>query len=415
MGRMGPMGLLGLMGGNRSYNHAVRIVRTVVLCLLAAPLFAQSSSFQVHGFLTGRAIAVKSQPSWLAGGVGRFDVGADNPDDRRTVEQAVAQLGIDWTPTGWLSFHADGLGRYEPSESLGKRYGVVQAFGDVFNDHWRFRVGSFWLPTSRENTDLMWNSPYTISYSVLNSWIGQEVRPVGADLQWSPNFYYTLGATGFRGNDTMGTELAARGWTLGNRLSVYNEELPLPNGRDTMAIGKDLDGNWGHSERIRIQMPERGMLQFTHVDNRAELVPNLSGYTPWQTRFNVLGTSAGQNTATKAAAEWMRGTTAVGFPGGHYTMDFETYYVLTSQKQGASTWTVRYERFSTRSDDKRENDAKKESGNALTIAWLRDMKKGIRTGLEYTRVEGDRSGLANQGFDPKGGGNTITFELRYGF
>ena len=40
------------------------------------------------------------------------------------------------------------------------------------------------------------------------------------DLQWSPNFYASVGATAFRDNDTAGALLAWRGWSVGNRLTV---------------------------------------------------------------------------------------------------------------------------------------------------------------------------------------------------
>jgi hypothetical protein len=393
----------------------MRLLRAVLLCSLATPLAAQSS-FQFHGFLSGRAIDVKAQPSWTEGGAGRFDVGAKSADDRQTVHVEVAQLGVDWMPTSWLAFHADGVGRREPSGTEGRRAGVVQAFGDLYNEHWRFRAGTFWLPTSRENTDPMWNSPYTITYSALNTWIGEEVRPVGADLQFSPNFYFTLGATAIRGNDTMGTELAARGWTFGNRLSVYDEELPMPGTAErTRPVGADLDGRWGHSERLRVQLPERASLQLTHIDNRAELKPQIGEYTPWQTRFNILGGTVGPTSPITLSAEWAKGSTAVGFPGGSFTMDFDTAYVLLSQKKGLSRWTVRLDRFSTRSHKPRPVDLSRESGHAVTVAWFREMRAKVRTGLEYAKVKGDRPGLAGVGLDPNAGGSTITFEIRYGF
>ena len=46
----------------------------------------QQSSFQLHGFLSGRAIYVKSQPSWTEHGFGRFDVGAKLRPLQRRVE-----------------------------------------------------------------------------------------------------------------------------------------------------------------------------------------------------------------------------------------------------------------------------------------------------------------------------------------
>lgn len=237
---------------------------------------AGAQSLQFHGYLTSREIYVKAQPSWLQGGAGRFDVGADSTDDHRIVNVETAQLGLDWMPTSWLLFHADGVARRGQSGAVGgKRAGIVQAYADVFSEHLRLRAGEFWLPTSRENTDPLWTSKYTITYSALNAWIAQEVRPIGVDLQWSPTFYVTAGATAFRGNDTMGTLLSGRGWTLGNYLAVYNESLPTPAPSLTRPFGADLDNKNGYAERIRVSLPERAMLQVTHIDNRATLAPGL--------------------------------------------------------------------------------------------------------------------------------------------
>ena len=377
----------------------MRLAIAAALCGATLPLFAQTSSFQVHGFFTGRAIRVKSEPSWTQGGFGRFDVGADAPGDTSTDWQGIAQLGFDWKPLTWLLIHADGIARYEPSGTVGERAGLVQAFADVGTEKLRLRAGAFWIPTSRENVDLMWNSRYTITYSTLNTWIGQEVRPVGADLQWSPNFYVTVGATAFRGNDTMGTVLAERGWTLGNRLTVYNEKIAVPPpDSTTRPIGSDLDQQNGYSERLRFQLPERALLQVTHVDNRSTIGSGAPPAVPWDTKFNILGGEVGSTTPTTLAAEWMKGDTTLGFPGGTFTLHFETYYVLVSKKIGIDRFTTRLEKFTTNYEtDKHHN-------SAITLSWLRESQGRIRYGLEYVKVKGD---------DPVG--DTLTAELRIGF
>lgn len=382
----------------------MRFCITVFLCALALPSWAQSLQF--HGFLTAREIYVKAQPSWIDGGAGRFDVGASNPNDNRTVNLDVAQLGADWTPASWLLLHADGIARKEPAGSEGRRGGLLQAYAELRTDKFRLRGGTFWLPTSRENIDPLWTSPYTITQSALNSWIAQEVRPIGVDVEFSPNYYITLGGTVFRGNDTMGSELAARGWTFGNRLSVYGERLPRPDGGTTRPIGEDLDNRNGYSERLRLQLPERALLQVTHIDNRAERVPRLKGQTPWDTTFTVVGATLGTNSPSTISAEWARGSTTIGFRTGTFTMDFETGYILISQKNAMGRWSVRYDRFST--------SPRREHGHAWTVAWFRLPSEHLRWGAEYVRVKGDRPALGPV-FDPNTGGTTITVELRYAF
>ncbi len=392
---------------------------TVALVLSACCLStasAQTPSFQWHLYLAAREIRVKAEPSWTEGGFGRFDVGANSPDSTRTLNDEMGQLGFDWTPARWLLLHADGVARREPAGTVGKRAGLVQAYADLYTEHLRLRAGTFWLPTSRENVDPLWNSRYTITYSALNTWIAQEVRPVGADLQFSPNFYFAIGATAFRGNDTMGTELAARGWTLGNRLSVYNENIAIPPPDDvTRPIGADIDHKFGFAERIRVQLPERALLQITHIDNRATLVPGEAPDYPWQTRFNIVGAEIGSTSPTTAAAEWAKGRTTLAFPGGTYTMDFDTSYLLVSRKYGKDRYTTRIERFSTRSHKPSPDDMSRENGKALTFAWLRDLSEHVRGGFEYVKVDGDRPGAALGGADPRTGGSTITLELRLAY
>jgi hypothetical protein len=387
----------------------------LALLLLGIAAAAGAQSLQFHGYLTAREIYVKAPPSWLQAGVGRFDVGAGSVDDHRIVNTENAQLGLDWLPVSWFLLHADGVARREQSDSRGSHAGIVQAYADVFNDHWRFRAGEFWLPTSRENTDPLWTSKYTITYSALNSWIAQEVRPMGADLQWSPSFYVTAGATVFRGNDTMGTLLAARGWSFGNYLAVYNENMPLPEPATTRSIGEDLDSRNGYAERIRVSLPERAMLQVAHIDNRAPIVPGeIKGQTPWQTRFNVVSAEAGSTADTTIAAEWAYGSTAVGFPGGSFKMDFDTAYILASHKFGHERISGRVERFATRGADHPNPDGGRELGHAWTAAWMHETSAHSRTGIEYVRVVGNRPGLAPD-FDPRTGGSTLSIEFRYSF
>ena len=387
----------------------MRRIIAVIAWMMAASSFAQSS-FRTYGFLTLREIYVKAQPSWTTGGFGRFDVGAANADAHKTVNVDVLQLGIDWTPTSWLLLHTDGLARRDQSGTVGRRAGLVQAYGDLHTERLRLRGGLFWLPTSLENIDPLWNSRYTISNSALNSWIGQEVRPIAADLQFSPNFYFTIGATAFRGNDTMGSALSSRGWTIGNRMTVYDEVIAsVPD--TTRPIGPDIDHRIGDSERIRFQIPERAMLQVTHIDNRARMLVRPAPEKPWRTKFNIVGAQLGTTGPTTVAAEWAAGDTALGFPGGSFTMDFDTVYLLLSQKRGTSRWTARIERFTTNNHKKRTTDVNRERGSAITVSYLHESSARLRTGIEYVHAKGDRLAAP----DPHTAGSTITLELRYRF
>jgi hypothetical protein len=208
----------------------------------------------------------------------------------------------------------------------------------------------------------------------------------------------------------MGTELSARGWTFGNRLTVYDEVIPaVPN--TTRPIGADIDGRLGVSERVRLQLPERALIQFTHVDNHAELLLRRPPDIPWRTKFNIVSGEWGSTGPTILLGEWVYGMTQLGFRGGSFTMDFDTAYLLLSHKSGTDRWSVRVERFSTRSHNRRPLDFSRERGHAFTLAWFRDTSPHVRSGIEYLRVKGDRPSAT----DPRTGGSTITVEVRYRF
>lgn len=387
----------------------------VTLLLVAATADAQSS-FRLFGYVSARGSRVTSDVSWLDGGYGRFDVGPDVNGQRDTRFRSTAQIGADWSPNHWLLVHAYAVARAEPSNAGGKRAGIAEAYVELHGEKWHVRAGEFFLPTSRENTDPLWNSPYTLTYSALNTWMGEEVRPIGVDVQYAPNFYVTAGATVFRGNDTMGTLLAGRGWTFGDRIAVYDERVPSVLPKLTKPIGRDLDDENGYAARLRLQIPERALVQFTHLDNRAPLLPLVRGEEPWATKFDVVGAQIGLTTPTTVAAEWMRGKTLLNYGLGIFTMDFDTAYLLVSRKMGHERVTARVERFSTRDADFPNDDPfAREDGHAYTIAWLHEPSERLRYGLEYVKVTG--GGVdPSPGIVPRSrGGNELNAEIRIKF
>src|SRR5215212_6818526 len=199
-------------------------MRCAVVLALTFATTLSAQTFDLTGYVAARGVNATGPASWLESGFGRFEAGGDRDDF-----SAVAHLGVDWQPANWLDLHASGVARRDREEFGGDDAGLVEAFADVHKDiafdEIRLRGGFFFLPTSKENKDDNWASPYTINFSALNTWIGEEVRPLGLDLQYrhTTNAGHTItgGATAFRGNDTMGTLLGWRGWSVGDRLSTY--------------------------------------------------------------------------------------------------------------------------------------------------------------------------------------------------
>lgn len=415
-------------------------VRLVAFALCALSLTAAAQTLDLTGYVAARGVNATGPESWLEGGFGRLEAGGDRDDF-----MALAHLGVDWRPTNWLELHASGVARRDREEFGGNDAGIVEAYADVRKefsfDELRVRGGFFFLPTSKENKDDNWSSPYTINFSALNTWIGEEVRPLGLDLQYrhttDAGHTITGGATAFRGNDTMGTLLGWRGWSIGDRLTTYDEQLPLPplgslefpdgpfwRQRDdgTTPFTEDLDGNTGYSGRVRYGIPQRGNIQYTYVDNggdRALYPPDAeSGEYSWETRFHQLGLEIGNPDSLVVAAEYLVGETYMGFTDRPNFVEagFWATYLLVSDKRGRNRWTARYELFKTEEEDEtplgEDND---ENGRAWTLTWMYDITPAIRGAFEFTQVSGEREAAQQYGFEPSTTGRSFTLEVRYRF
>jgi hypothetical protein len=370
----------------------------------------------LNGYVAARGVNATGPPSWLESGWGRLESGGDQDDFFAT-----AQLGVDWTPNEHFNLHVSGIGR---RDALGTNAGIIEAYVDARAsfalDELQLRAGQFFLPTSRENKDELWTSPYTVSFSALNSWIGEEVRPIGVDLQYrhttSRGHALTTGATAFQGNDSMGALLAWRGWAIGNRLSTYNEVLPLPKlpffplqrEDGTKPFGSDLDGRPGYSARLRYAVPQRANVLYTYVDNRGDRELHRGEYA-WATKFHLLGAEIGNPDRFVIASEYIRGSTTMGHGVAFVDADFFAAYLLVSGKSGRNRVTARYELFNTEEQDFSIAEVNEENGRAWTLTWMFDAMATLRLAAELTQVVGERVNT------PDPDARTVTLEARYRF
>ena len=386
--------------------------------------------FETHGILSASGINVQSQPSWLEGGWGRLQAGASSPDDHRNMALGFAHIGADAFFTNWFAVHANGVARGEPSRYGGRTTGLVEAYADITpldteRDRLRLRAGMFFLPTSRENVGPLWSSPYTITFSAWNSWIGEEFRPIGAELEYRHE-RLTLGAGAFAGNDTSGTLIAWRGWAMHSRLTTYNEVLPLPplyslsdpkyfGGKQrpdgTKPFGSDLDGRAGWTGRVRYAVPQRFTIQLTAVDNRGDQKLYHGEYA-WYTDFLLLGADWHPTDHTTLAAEAANGETAMGYPRTKVEVYFRTAYLLASQEFGRHRLSARIERFHNTEGDYFAED-NSEEGNAFTFAYFFVPREHLRLGLELVKVNAQKPAALQSGSDPDTSGRTITAEARW--
>lgn len=395
----------------------------------------------VKGFLAARYTSVESQPSWLTGGLGRLRVGSDTTNDTSTHGLGMAHFAVE-ASTKHFSAYVHGVARTEPDVVSADEAGLVEGYVQFKasprrNDRFRIRLGQFFLPTSRENVDMLWSSPYTLTFSAINSWIAEEVRPIGLGFDYDFAIgqidQLRIGGSYFGGNDTSGTLLAWRGWSFHDRLTGYDEVMPLPTldslapgggfykQRDdgTLPFGSDLDDEYGTAYYIRYMRPDKFVLQWTRYDNNGDRGLYHSGpqyeYV-WETSFDLYALEAQLSPSLTVLGEWMTGETGMGFPGSPWVQaDFDSAYLMASWTFGNFRLSTRYDTFETVDRDGYSGSRPNEDGEAITVALLWDGSDRIRVGLEAIDVSGDRPDVFEQPLSASLDATAYSFEFRYYF
>src|SRR5207344_2211485 len=97
---------------------------------------------------------------------------------------------------------------------------------------WSVKLGAFFPPISLENESTGWTSPWTLTPSAIDSWVGEELRTIGAEFHFEHRGRtgtFEGGAAAFASNDPAGELLATRGWSRGDPASGWNSSLREPD------------------------------------------------------------------------------------------------------------------------------------------------------------------------------------------
>ena len=124
-----------------------------------------------------RAIAADVPPSFLDGGLGKFRYGESG------LELGRLRVALDQSIGETLKLHLDASSWGDDDRNPIDLTEAFVEYRPVPRRDWRTRVraGLFYSPGSLENRADGWESPYSISFSALNTWIAEEIRTVGVE------------------------------------------------------------------------------------------------------------------------------------------------------------------------------------------------------------------------------------------
>jgi hypothetical protein len=274
------------------------------------------------------------------------------------------------------------------------------------------RFGAFYPPFSLENGDRGWQSPFTYSSSAINTWIGEEIRPIGAE--WSlrrrlaghlSNHELRAFASGFYGNDPAGTLLFWRGWSLHDRQSRLNDELlmiprPFTTEPQTLEPFMETDHRPGMYAGAEWRYGRRALVQFARYDNRGDPFSFRDGQWGWGTDFDHLAVQISLPAELGLIVQSMAGTTewlTAALPDGtrmpiseHVHDEFASTFLMLTRKLGANQrLAVRYDTFAFERPGA-VPEFYGDEGDAWTLSYRYDATQRFSGGIEWLRIDSTR-------------------------
>jgi len=343
--------------------------------------------------------------------------------ERSFVNGGLGTLRYDHTESGLRL----GRARLALSEALGEVWSVrldASAWGDddrnpvdlteaylqfrpyPFSGYrFRLKAGAFHAPISLENRTSGWESPYTVSYSAINTWLGEELRTVGIEgqLDWlgtrvGHGFDLALTGAVFGWNDPAGVVIARRGFSLSDRQTTLFGRVGARDSSPLRAVElfHEVDGRPGVYVGLEGKYFDRVVLRALHYDNRAdaEAFDSSSHAHAWKTRFNSVGLRTESAGGWTVIAQWLDGETYIGEEDEDelYGWPFRARFVLLSRQIQNHRLSIRYDSFAVDSESDEGDGAQR--GHAWTAGYVFEPNARWKFTLEWLRVTSDTASRA---------------------
>jgi hypothetical protein len=372
------------------------------LLLLALSGVSRATDWELS--LDTRLVSSDAYPSYMEGGLGTVRFGSDDSGvrlgrARLAVTQAIGEL--------W-SAHLDASVFDDQGGSV---LGVTEAYL-LFRPYpfagYRFRLkaGGFYPPVSLENRSAGWESPYTLSYSAINSWLAVEVRTIGLEgtLDWlgtRTGHSFDLGVTGgvFGWNDRAGVVIANNGFVFTDRQTPLFGRVGQPgvkplNGAEPFM---EIDHRAGAYAGLEARYLDRALLRVLRYDNRADptQIDTVSHVIAWDTRFTSAGLRVEADQGWTAILQWLDGVTIIAPQSAPLEWPFRAEFALLAKRFGRSTLSARYDHFAVSSNVDEYYGT--QDGHAWTAAYVFDADAHWRFTLECVRVVSNSINRQQQG------------------
>jgi hypothetical protein len=338
--------------------------------------------------------------SFVDGGLGALRFGADDSGvvlgrARFALDQSIGQILA-------LKLDASAWGDHDKNPvDLTEAYLEARPY-PIAGFRARVKAGAFYAPISLENRSAGWESPYTLSSSALNSWVAEELRTIGMEVNvdWLGTRLghdFDLGVTGavYGWNEPAGVSLANHGFAIDDRQTTLFGRIGQPGAVPVRGfeVFHEIDGRAGTYVGVEARYLDRVTVRALHYNNNADP----AAYDPvlnlhaWQTCFDTAGLRAESESGWTAIVQWMQGETYVQPGAAEREWDFRTRYLLLSKRFGRHTLSARYDDFAVAPEAPIITGS--QTGHATTVAYRYEPSARWRITLEWVQV---RSGQSNR-------------------
>jgi len=401
-------------------RFGLALLAVLIACATSAQALDITDDLTITGYVDLRAVAPTDQTGWLKGGLGKFRYGDNQNVGGEGVVQADLKLGDH--------FQAVTVLRAEPETP-----GVVDALetylryddSDGGDFAWSVKGGAFFPTISLENDDLGWTSPYTLTPSAINSWIGNELRTIGSEgtLRWKSG----LGTISLIGaltccNDEAGILMADRGWSMDDRPTGLFERLRLPAATMTLFHGPpynrtgmfdEIDGQVGWYLGAAWQMPGIVKLSITRYDNQGDPAAATASDNAWRTKSWSFGART-QIGSLVLIAQQLSGYTEIAGNGFDTATKYQSGFLLGSYDLDDWRISLREDLFQTRRVGA-TNNIWNEDGNATTGAVSWSGLDGLRLTAEVIKMNSRRGEYVPAGLGLNRSDIQLQFDTRFFF
>ena len=380
------------------------------LALSCLSSFVALGESTLKGIVDVRAYHVDNSgdaQSYLAGDYGKFRYDTGNGI-------ALAQLGLHYRYDFAQSWTFNLVGNAfadRGNNAIGFTEGYFHYKGLPSESGWRLqsKIGVFYPKVSMENVATAWSTPYTLTSSSLNNWLGEEFRNTGVNLAIEKlgkftrsDNSYSFDVSFFQNNDPAGAMLAWHGWTIGSRQTLLHEKLKVqdfPARNTTLSAQaansdpfKELDNRWGVHLSANWRVKNKLSVNGGFYDNHAQEGVVEAGQYTWTTEFKHLGIKYKLATGLELLSQYMAGSTYMVSPEGARVVDndYDNAFVMLRKWWDKYHFAVRLEHFNVDDLDNIWGDNNDERGDAVTLSYRYQLSRQSFFLTEYNWVQSER-------------------------